>query len=346
MKTRNSNLEMLRILCMLMIISHHYSVHGFASFGLTYGTNRHLVDILSMGGKLGVNIFVLISGYFVIKTEISIYKIISIIVQTWFYSIGILVLFLTVLSTEKTIEGIDIKKSIMPLSYQTYWFVTCYVILMILTPYINILVNNISKKMHCKLIVIFLCMWSVIPSIFRENLLMYSELGWFVLLYFIATYIRKYVDNDKINLKKHIGITILSGVLLVVSVVMLDCIGRTYMIEELSVMRRWYSSMNSVIVIVLSIELFLVFLAMKEKSNRFVNTIASATFGVYLIHDNFLLRPYIWDVIFKNKEMYSSQYLIVHAICTISIIFVVCLIIDLIRQLLVKLFIKFIRRLK
>ena len=117
MKVRNSNLEMLRIICMLMILSHHYSVHGFASFGLTYGMNRHLVDILSMGGKLGVNIFVLISGYFMLRSEVTLRKLLSIIGQTWFYSVGILVLFFTILSPNTPIEYMDIKKCILPVSY-------------------------------------------------------------------------------------------------------------------------------------------------------------------------------------------------------------------------------------
>ena len=59
-----------------------------------------------------------------------------------------------------------------------------------------------------------------------------------------------------------------------------------------------------------------------------INTIAGAMFGVYLIQDNFILRPYIWSEVFKNQEMYSSQFLIIYALCTIEVIFVICVIID------------------
>ena len=52
MTTRNTSLEMLRITSMIIIIAHHFEVHGFTSDMLIYGTNRYVVDILSMGGIL------------------------------------------------------------------------------------------------------------------------------------------------------------------------------------------------------------------------------------------------------------------------------------------------------
>lgn len=332
MKTRNSNLEILRIISMIMIIAHHYAVHGFSSDMLSYGANRYIVDILSLGGKLGVNIFVLISGYFMVKSIFTIKKLLIVVGQTYFYALGILILFTTILTPVTAINKVDIKKSIFSLSYGSYWFVTCYVVLMILSPYINILIDNMSKKMHQRLIWVLMFVWVIVPSVFMENLWKFNELGWFVALYIIAAYIRKYIDLTETKYRKNVILALMSSILLVLSVVIMGYVGQVYSIGEFLSKRRWYSGLNSVLVVVLSVELLLVFLRMKKREIRIINIIASAMFGVYLIHDNFILRPYIWRYIFKNQEMYGSQYLIVHAICTISIIFVVCTIIDLIRK--------------
>ena len=60
---RKSNFELLRILAMLRIIGHHFSVHGDAVFATDVLTvNRLWMQCIEIGGKLGVNIFVLISG--------------------------------------------------------------------------------------------------------------------------------------------------------------------------------------------------------------------------------------------------------------------------------------------
>lgn len=68
---RNSNFEILRIISMIMIIAHHYAVHGFVSNDLEYSFNRYIVGILSLGGKLGNTIFILISGYFMVNSRIT-----------------------------------------------------------------------------------------------------------------------------------------------------------------------------------------------------------------------------------------------------------------------------------
>ena len=63
-KVKSSNIEILRIVAMLMIIAHHYCVYGVFNYWHYNSTmilylNNVIVGIASMGGKLGVDIFVL-----------------------------------------------------------------------------------------------------------------------------------------------------------------------------------------------------------------------------------------------------------------------------------------------
>ena len=60
-KTRNSYFELLRILSMALIVMHHYSVHGGFDFMSPFSLRLYFVQCLAMGGKLGVNVFVLVS---------------------------------------------------------------------------------------------------------------------------------------------------------------------------------------------------------------------------------------------------------------------------------------------
>ena len=69
-KERNSSFELLRIIAMIFIIFHHFSVHGgFAFLPNDLSLNRVWIDFISMFGKVGVNLFVLISGYFLITKD-------------------------------------------------------------------------------------------------------------------------------------------------------------------------------------------------------------------------------------------------------------------------------------
>ena len=68
---RNSRLELLRILCMLMIVAYHYSIYGFYSDDVLFSSNKTLIELLSLGGETGVSVFVLISGYYMVSSRYS-----------------------------------------------------------------------------------------------------------------------------------------------------------------------------------------------------------------------------------------------------------------------------------
>ena len=92
---RKSNFELLRIIAMFMIIFHHISVHS--NFNNLTTTNLLYLKFIQIGGKIGVNIFVLISGYFLINTErIKINKIFKLWGQMLFYSLLIYIVFCSI----------------------------------------------------------------------------------------------------------------------------------------------------------------------------------------------------------------------------------------------------------
>ena len=103
-KVRNSNIEILRIISMLMIVVSHWTVHnGVSNQTIEMSFNRLLLE-WTMLGNIGVIIYVMITGYFLGKSEkpFSIKKILRIWLQVLFYSLTIYVL-LVILGKEKRI---------------------------------------------------------------------------------------------------------------------------------------------------------------------------------------------------------------------------------------------------
>jgi uncharacterized membrane protein len=90
--------------------------------------------------------------------------------------------------------------------------------------------------------------------------------------------------------------------------------------------------LNSPFILASSVELFIGFAKMKPIYNKALNKLASATLGVYLIHENSYVKPYLWNTLLKNSQMYESRFLIVHAFVSIIAVYLVCSLIDLIRQ--------------
>lgn len=86
---RNANIELLRIVSMVLIVLFHFSVHGTWPEGGPLASDT-AVEMLSFGGKLGVNCFVLITGYFMVHGHLKVQSLLRVMLQTWFYSFAIL----------------------------------------------------------------------------------------------------------------------------------------------------------------------------------------------------------------------------------------------------------------
>ena len=71
---------------------------------------------------------------------------------------------------------------------------------------------------------------------------------------------------------------------------------------------------------------------MNIKYNKVINRAASATFGVYLIHDCVLIRPILWNTIFRNSFFQDSIIIIPYSVLAVVIVYSICTGIDLCRQ--------------
>ena len=204
-KQRDSSLELLRIVSMLLIIVHHYAVHGFllkgefAIFPLTL--NKLIILFLSLGGKVGVNCFVLISSYYLVDSKIKLRKILEIFLKVIFYS-WIVLLLLYILKYNYLIAGgsiIIIKEFIKAIlsPLKGYWFISCYLLLYISSPVLNKLINQLDKNefkiLISTMLIIFCCLKSIGINLY------YSNYIWFILLYFISSYIKREISLSKIK---------------------------------------------------------------------------------------------------------------------------------------------------
>lgn len=328
-KERNSNFELLRIIAMFMIIIHHLAYHSQFNFQydeLTF--NRLWIQFIQIGGEVGVNVFVLITGYFMLNHNFKIEKVLKLWFEILFYSIVIYVLMCLIGKETFTIVGL--VSSFMPISREKWWFASAYIILYILSPYINVLIKNMSKKVYKKLLIICFVMWVIFPT-FLFTSLGSNNVIWFIYLYLLAGYIKQYEDGNFIDFgfSKWFIISIAIYIFTFLSALLIDIIGlHNYNIAKCAT--HFYGK-NQLPILMISVCLFMAFKKLIIRNNKFINKIALTTFGVYLIHDNPVMRGFIWDNLFKTYLYSNSRYLIIYSIAVALAIYMVCSIIDFIR---------------
>ena len=319
-KSRNSSIELLRIFCMIFIILHHYVVHGeFDIEKLNF--NVSVLQIISMGGKFACNIFILITGYFMITSKVNYKKIILLIGEMLFYSILFMIIGIAVGITKFNIK--DFTKAIFPIFWGN-WFVIFYIMLYIMIPYINKLIEQLDKITFKKLLLILFIILSIVPTCTAEAW-SFSNIDIFIFMYMLGAYIRLYYDK-KLSIKTKI-ICIISIIILFLSPIFIDCIGEILHTNKLLNKATYFLAQNSFLCIVASISMFLIFKNIELKSN-FINYISSSVLGVYLISDNRTISYWLWNGLSPNANYLHSKFLIIHIIVKVFLIFVICTAID------------------
>jgi len=317
MNTRTSNFELMRIALIFMILCLHYLGHGGAIDNLTLSNfNFYTAYFEECLCLIAVNCFILIAGYYQMNFKTR--KLFNLWGQVFFYSTTISIIFWFLKFEPITIK--EVIRTFFPLIMGRWWFFSVYVVLYLLSPFINIILNNIDKKLHLKLLGILLFFNVILTSLnstyFNNS---GSDIESFILLYCLGSYIRKY-DIPQIN---YFLVYLLSSVLLLLCMI----IFKNYNINHID---RLFSY-NFILTEISSLSLFLSFRKIQIQSTL-INKVASAVFGIYLISDHPYVRYYLYSKILFTQNYYFSSLFIPHMIVSVFFIFIVCLFVETIRQ--------------
>lgn len=330
---RSSNLELYRIVCMLMIVAHHYVVtSGLTTKGgpLSSFTSSSSLFIILFGawGKAGINCFLMITGYFMCTSKITLRKFIKLMGQIYLYKLLLYPILLV--AGYETLSPVRIVKVLMPTWGFNSNFTGCFIGFWLTIPFLNILVQNMTKRQHELLLLLFLGMYTLLGSIptFKVTL---NYVTWFGIIYFIASYIRLY-PNSLFNRRNFWGwMTLLSIIFTVASVVgmriMLGC--------KVFLCYFFLADSNKIFAVAVAVCSFLWFKNMNLKYSKVINAIGAATFGVLLIHANSnAMRQWLWkdtvDVIGHYQTLTTGE-LMLFSTGVVLAIFIICNLIDQLR---------------
>lgn len=329
---RSSNIELFRILSMLMIVAHHYVVNsGLMSCIDAQSTLRfqdYFLLLFGWGGKTGINCFVLITGYFMCTSNITKEKFCKLLGELYFYKIAIWCLFFFT-GYEPFSIG-DFLEMLFPFFTVADNFTACFLCFYLLIPFLNKLIHTLTEKEHFWLMVWCVGVYVVLPS-FAKAHVVFNYVTWFSILYVIASYIRLYPREWFGNIKVTGLIASASLLFSWASIIVLATLSR--MIEkDVGICYFFVSDSNKVLALATGISGFLFFKNLKIGYSKKINTMAAATFGVLCIHANSdTMRRWLWIDVCNNVGAYKDGVIIFHAIAVTLTVFGVCTAIEVFR---------------
>lgn len=324
---RSSNLELYRIIVMFMIVCHHYVVNSgllelmgganaFSSTSLFY-------YILGAWGKTGINCFVLITGYFMCMSTITLRKFLKLILQVYFYDIVINAIFAITGYHEFTL-----KESLMilwPLKGISDGFTSCFLMFYLCIPFLNAMIHNISKRQHQMLIALLLFGFSIValPPLLLP--VTFNYVTWFCVLYLISSYLRLYPLKQDKNTSFWAISTLITLTLGILSIIYRLRKGSDFPYD-------YISDSNQILSLAIAVSSFMLFKNIRIPQSRIINAIASTTFGILLIHTNSsYMRQWLWKDTVDCVGHYDVNNFYLYSIGVVACIFIVCSAVDYIR---------------
>lgn len=336
-KERNINMEMLRVVAMFLIVVGHYMWMAVKNVmdpsilnvkSLMGGINYVTMDLLFLMASIGVDCFVMITGYFMIdNTEMRWRGVLKTWVQTLFYAVVIFAIGVVAFGQPTTTE--HVLAAFFPIHQETYWFATHYIGLLFLAPFLARLASLLTQRQYQWL----LCVTFVFSFTYFYGTVymrdMHMEL--FVFIFFVAGYIRKYSVPEW--WRRHTGWVVLA----VWALLFVAGTGVNVMryLKTGNADFKPYATDNNGPVFFLALSVFVWFVYHKPFSNRLVKMTAHLgiyTFGVYLIHQHFFINAPLWA--FAANTYTMSVPLVCHCLFWTTLVFLVCVFLDMLRSLL------------
>lgn len=329
--TRSSNLELLRILCMLLIIGDHLTGQsGIADY--TTLPSSFAFCLIGCGSRIACSVFVLIGGWFLCEQPYKTRRPLSLWLSLWLYTVPVTLLC--------KLAGLDVswgalRWAAFPASTRQLWFISDYLLLLLCVPLLNRLLRGLSRPAHRGLLAVLAVPLIVYPTLFGENGAV-SDTAWmFLYEYLLIAYLRRWPDNRLAHLLQHRAAALGLGLWLPLLNTILRAVLETRGLTDgkaFQYMAYYRTALGALPNLLAALALFYLFKGLDLGCVRWVNALAGTTLGVYILHQVPAFRGFLWNGLLQAEAQHGS---VGYTLLAILAVFLGCAAVDALRTALV-----------
>ena len=330
MGKRQSNFELLRIICMFFIMGIHIvSQTALGSVGISDGISYYYLTILSSAGRLVCNTFVIVGAWFLVDTEIRPERAVNLWLEIFFYAVPITIVCLAFGWPNASLT--TLIQAFFPVFGRPVWFGAEYICLLLLTPWLNQMLKETYIKSTRKVVIVFGILIIGCATLFpiEHTTPAFSELIWFCFLYLLTgMYKRKQLSVHRIFEQYSFWWFLCCYLLLCGLRIAAAYLDFGFLRQLYVYYREHYEALPG---FVCSIFLFLTFKNWNVKKSSVINLISRSMFAVYIIHQTPAFYRFMWNGIFQVDKAVKQENIIGYSLIVMALIFFICILVDILR---------------
>jgi hypothetical protein len=299
---------------------------------VSLSAHYELAWFLEIAAYCAVNCYALISGFVGYGSRYRYANIIYLYLQVIFYTVIVTCIFAICMPGSVGVK--DFIKAIFPFAFGTYWYFTAYFGMFFLIPFMNYFIEKISSELAYKTILIIVCVFSILPTIFHNDMFKTSSgysMLWLSLMYLVGACIRKYNWNERIGARSGALGYLICVIATWASKLVLELL--TNKIFGAPKGGNLLVSYTSPTILGAAVMLLLCFSKINFGNawKKVIAFFAPIAFGVYLIHEEPLIRDNFINGRFKEYLQFNPVVMVLLVLGTACAIWLVCSLIDRLR---------------
>ena len=329
--TRASNLELLRILCMLLIIGDHLTGQGGIA---DYSTlpSSFAFSLIGCGSRIACSVFVCIGCWFLCEQPFRTRRPLSLWFSLWLYTVPVTVLC--------ALGGLDVsfgtlRWALFPASTRQLWFISDYLTLLVCMPLLARILHGLPRGAHRGLLLALALPLIAYPTLFAEDGAV-SDLVWmFLYEYLLVAYLRRYPDNRLSVLLRRRAAALALGL----GLPLLNTAARAWLEwqgltggKAFQYVAYYRTGLGALPNLLAALALFFLFQGLDLGCRRWINALAGTTLGVYILHQIPAFRDFLWNGVFQTQAHRGS---VPYALFVVAAVFAAGALIDSARTALV-----------
>ena len=324
---RSSNLELLRILCMLLIIGDHITGQGGIA---DYSTlpSSFAFCLIGCGSRIACSVFILIGGWFLCEQPYKTRRPLSLWLSLWLYTVPVTLLC--------KLAGMDVsfgalRWAAFPASTRQLWFISDYLLLLLCVPLLNRVLRRLSRPAHRGSLAVLAVPLLIYPTVFGGDGVV-SDTAWmFLYEYLLVAYLRRYPDNRLTRLLQNRAAALALGVGLPLANTAVRAVLETRGLTDgkaFQYISYYRTALGALPNLLAALALFYLFKSLDLGHRRWINALSGTTLGVYILHQVPAFRDFLWNGILQTQAHHGS---VGYTLFAILAVFLGCAAVDAVR---------------